>query len=160
MRSLSGDWPPTTGSGLPTPAHTGQNGVTRSRSAGKLTKISPSKSRGRQRLSLYHLMPLCWKSCNLPRGPPSGKRTKETISTRIAAGTQPRGSALPQLLPDGLSPDVHLKMARSLTHPICRPPILPRQIGHALANQVDDAKGEEARILEVLDILDKLSKLL
>ena len=31
---------------------------------------------------------------------PSGKRTRETVAARIAAGLQPRGLALPQMLPD------------------------------------------------------------
>ena len=42
---------------------------------------------------------------------PSGKRTVEIVVTRVAAGLQPRGRALPQLIPDLLGPEPHLAVS-------------------------------------------------
>ena len=52
---------------------------------------------------------------------PSGRRSAETVATRVAALTQPTGAALPQQLPDGLSTDAHLEVALSTCHPFQRP---------------------------------------
>jgi len=49
---------------------------------------------------------------------PSSKRARTTIAARIASGLQPRGRAIPQLIPDLLGPDTHLAVAlKSNTQP-------------------------------------------
>ena len=63
---------------------------------------------------------------------PSGKRSREVVAAHAASGSQPRGSALPSLLPDGLGPGTHLRMALSTTHPFARPPSLPLLVKYAI----------------------------
>ena len=52
---------------------------------------------------------------------PSGGRALGVVATRIAAASQPVRRALPQLLPDGLGPDRHLRAAHGVAHPFYRP---------------------------------------
>lgn len=52
-------------------------------------------------------------------------RESSTIAVRLGAGVQPTGRAMPQLLPDGLGPDDHVKVALATVHPLARPPTVP-----------------------------------
>ena len=52
---------------------------------------------------------------------PQGRQTA-TTALRVGAGVQPTGRAMPQLLPDGLGPDDHVKVALVTVHPLARPP--------------------------------------
>ena len=49
---------------------------------------------------------------------PSGKRSRVSIGAQIGTGRQPRGRALPQLVPDLLGPEAHLSVAQAVTHPV------------------------------------------
>ena len=48
-----------------------------------------------------------------------------TTAVRVGSGIQPTGRAMPQLLPDGLGPQDHLKVALVTVHPLARPPAVP-----------------------------------
>lgn len=65
-----------------------------------------------------------------PRG-----REIATTASRVGAEVQPKGRAMPQLLPDGLSPDNHLVVAKATVHPTARPPTIPQWCDEAFAFQ-------------------------
>ena len=67
---------------------------------------------------------------------PSGRRSIDCLSTRIASGLQPRDVALPQLFPVGLTPGMHTEMSTVVSHPLQRPPAVPAQVEHALKFQL------------------------
>ena len=48
---------------------------------------------------------------------PSGHRSGDQLAAVVSTGRQPSRGALPQLLPDGLPPEVHLQAALSIRHP-------------------------------------------
>ena len=48
---------------------------------------------------------------------PSGRRTIESVAMSVAAERQPLRAALPQLVPDTLDPEEHLRISTSLVHP-------------------------------------------
>ena len=58
-----------------------------------------------------------------------------TTATRVGAGIQPAGRAMPQLLPDGLGPKDHVTVALATTHPLARPPALPSWCSKAIDAQ-------------------------
>ena len=57
------------------------------------------------------------------------------VALRVSAGFQPTGRSLPQVLPDGLGPDDHLKVAMASIHPMARPPSLPKWVADSLSLQ-------------------------
>ena len=73
--------------------------------------------------------------CGEPRIEAVREKPIETIASSIAAARQPRGQALPQLLPDGLTPEAHLAAAKLLDHPMADRPPLPAWCNAALAAQ-------------------------
>ena len=48
---------------------------------------------------------------------PSGRRSVDQLAASVSTGRQPSRGTLPQLIPDGLPPDVHLKVALAIRHP-------------------------------------------
>ena len=79
-----------------------------------------------------------------------------TIATRVTAGVQPTGRAMPQLLPDGLGPESHLEVAKGLTHPFARPPSVPAYVSDAIDAQLNlpgDLNLARARVSEGLQTL-------
>ena len=56
-----------------------------------------------------------------------------TTAVRASSGIQPTGRALPQLVPDGLGPEDHVKVALATTHPLARPPSIPSWCARAIA---------------------------
>ena len=83
----------------------------------------------------------------------------DNVLKRVAAGLQPRGFALPQLIPDGLDPEVHLQLAFSVIHPIKRPPRLPRQVSHDFEGMREEAPTKVARQLKIHELLKNLAML-
>ena len=53
---------------------------------------------------------------------PSGRRSVDQLAAAVSTGRQPSRGALPQLIPDGFPPDVHLKVALAVRHPYCAAP--------------------------------------
>ena len=79
-----------------------------------------------------------------------------TIATRVTAGVQPTGRAMPQLLPDGLGPESHLEVAKGVTHPFARPPSVPEYVRDAINAQLDlpgDLKQARAKVKDGLQVL-------
>ena len=75
------------------------------------------------------------EQCNFT---PSGGAAIATSALRVAAGLQPPGRKLPTLLPEGLGPQEHLKVALGLQHPVARPLKLKSHLHHAVENQHSD----------------------
>ena len=69
---------------------------------------------------------------------PSSGTSVFTSAIRVAAGLQPPGRRLPTLLPEGLGPEEHLKVALGLVHPVARPIRLKQHLHHAIENQHTD----------------------
>ena len=53
---------------------------------------------------------------------PAGGRSIEKAVDAMVGGLQPTRKKLPQLLPDGLTPDMHLKAAMMVQHPLTYAP--------------------------------------
>ena len=47
----------------------------------------------------------------------SGRASREAVCMRISSSSQPTKRAVPQLVPDGLSPDAHVVRALECVHP-------------------------------------------
>ncbi len=57
---------------------------------------------------------------------PSGHRHAQSVATVVSSGVQPTKQGLPQLVPDYLRPEMHVRIARSLQHPFqLRPSVHP-----------------------------------
>ena len=87
---------------------------------------------------------------------PSGKRCRRSIGAQIGTGRQPRGRALPQLVPDMLGPEAHLTVAQAVTHPFTRPPTLFPPVQYAIAAQPRDAQTvirQRGAMVKALDAL-------
>ena len=69
---------------------------------------------------------------------PSSGTSIHTSALRIAAGLQPPGRRMPTILPEGLGPDEHLRVALGVQHPVARRVVLKPHIHHALDNQHSD----------------------
>ena len=82
------------------------------------------------------------------------------VATRVSAGVQPTGRSLPQLLPDGLGPVDHLKVAKCSTHPMSRPPSLPRWITDSLHLQDMDLADVVLLRKQILLLLSSLAEAL
>ena len=82
------------------------------------------------------------------------------VATHVSAGVQPTGRSLPQLLPDGLGPIDHLKVAKCSTHPMARPPSLPRWISDSLQFQDMDPAVLVSLRKRILVLLSSLAEAL
>ena len=76
----------------------------------------------------------------------------------MATGLQPTRKALPQLLPDGMPPHLHLQAALATKHPmVCRPvPTYP--VAYALKYAMDDDTAMSKRRAEVTAVLRELAE--
>ena len=74
---------------------------------------------------------------------PSRQRRPEKIAQAIAAGQQPTGKAIGQLIPDGLGYVGFLKAIRTIEHPIEQPPKLAAGIVEAIG--VIQTKGDSIK---------------
>ena len=86
----------------------------------------------------------------------SGRRTVTAITSSIASAIQPRGHALPQLLPDGLHPQQNLAAARLLEHLMKQGPLLPAWCCAALASQGHNATDLDVARMAVAAALERL----
>ena len=66
------------------------------------------------------------------RHAPAGGRSVEKAADTMAAGLQPTRKKLPQLLPDGLTPEVHLQAAMKVQHPLTYAPSITEAVKYAL----------------------------
>ena len=85
-----------------------------------------------------------------------GRLDVSTVATRVTAGVQSTGRAMPQLLPDGLGPDYHLEVAKGLTHPFARPPSVPLHVKEAIDAQhklPGDLNQARSMVKDELEIL-------
>ena len=86
----------------------------------------------------------------------AGNSDVATVAMRVTAGVQPTGRSMPQLLSDGLGPDDHLTVAKSLTHPMARPPSLPSYVQSAVDAQKEmplDLNNARMKVMKELEIL-------
>ena len=88
---------------------------------------------------------------------PSGKRSRTTVAFRIAAGLQPRGHAIPQLIPDLLGPETHLAVACTSLHPALRPPPLFPPVRYAHLHQPNSPHATNAQREKMLVALQALA---
>ena len=57
-----------------------------------------------------------------------------TITSRASAGVQSTRRAMPQLVPDGLTPEEHVEVAKTLVHPMLLPATVHEPVKAALAH--------------------------
>ena len=88
---------------------------------------------------------------------PSGKRSRDVIATRVAAGLQPIRRALPQLVPDGLSPDLHLQIAHSVAHPYTARPSPTAPIQYAIEHSIADDMAASEQREQMLSVLERMA---
>ena len=89
---------------------------------------------------------------------PSGGRHRAVAGAQVAAGRQPRGRALPQLVPDMLGPEVHLDVALRVQHPLTRPPPLFAPVAYAVEHQPDDADELNRQRMQMHEALAHLAE--
>ena len=82
----------------------------------------------------------------------------QTVAACVSAGVQPTGRSMPQLLPDGLGPKDHLKVALATTHPFARPRSVPVHCANAINAQAVAGESLVARRYLILDLVRKLAK--
>ena len=87
----------------------------------------------------------------------AGGRTLERYCDTVAAGLQPTRKALPQLLPDGLPPDVHLQAALAVQHPLAYALTTTDPVRYALKNACEDLEETRNRRQKVVVLLRKLA---
>ena len=78
-------------------------------------------------------------------------------SETMAKGMQPTRKALPQLIPDGLSPHLHLQAAMVVRHPMMLKPISSAPVEYALKYADDDLEVTRRKSLAVVSVLRKLA---
>ena len=88
---------------------------------------------------------------------PSGQRSGAQLAAVVSTGRQPGRGALPQLLPDGLPPDVHLKAALALQHPFCSAPSTTPAVKYAMTYALDSAATMVERRGQVSDAIEALA---
>ena len=91
---------------------------------------------------------------------PSGGRDAARIATVISAFAQPVRRSLPSLLLEGLGPQHHLIVWRSMPHPFQAPPVSSRCVKYA----IDFAEGDVGVCIrsreKLADAIVRLSKVL
>ena len=88
---------------------------------------------------------------------PSGGRSIEKAVDTLATGLQPTRKALPQLIPDGLPPHVHLQAALATQHPLAYRPRATDPVQYALKYAPDDAAATRERRQAVAKTLRELA---
>ena len=87
---------------------------------------------------------------------PSGGRSVEKAADLLASGIQPTRKALPQLVPDGMPPDLHLKAALRVKHPLAYEPATTAPVRYALdyapddLDEINNSRGRVAKLLRKL----------
>ena len=90
---------------------------------------------------------------------PSGRRSVEQIAAAVSTGRQPSRGAMPQLIPDSLPPDVHLRLALSIRHPYCAAPSCTVAVRYSVRHATESAasmvesRGRFARLSSTLRTL-------
>ena len=79
------------------------------------------------------------------RHTPAGGRSMEKAADTMAGGLQPTRKKLPQLLPDGLTPDMHPKAAMMVQHPLTYAPSTTDPVKYALKWACEDADQTMAK---------------
>ena len=91
---------------------------------------------------------------------PSSGASVHTSALRVAAGMQPPGRRMPTILPEGLGPDEHLRVALGVQHPVARRAVLKPHIHHALDNQHSDPSHLESFRYMIMDLVLVLAGLM
>ena len=91
------------------------------------------------------------------RQPPSGRRHKSTVAASVTAGVQPSRQGLPHVIPDFLTPETHMSVAQSISHPFALPPLVHPAIAKALAEQDGVAKALVERRPRMLEACGNLA---
>ena len=89
---------------------------------------------------------------------PSCKRSPAKVAAMIGAGVQLRSRALPQLVPDFLSLEGHVKVALKVAHPASRHRVLFAPAQHALRYQPRDPVTlvqQRAKIVCAMENIEK-----
>ena len=87
---------------------------------------------------------------------PSGGRSLEKAADLLTTGIQPTRKALPQLVPDGMPPDFHLKAALQVKHPMAYEPVTYASVRYALKyapedlDEINKMRGDVAKMLRKL----------
>ena len=76
----------------------------------------------------------------------------------MATGVQPTRKALPQLIPDGLPPELHLQAALAARHPLSYPPESTKPVEYALRYAPDDLAETRERRLQVCKLVRILTE--
>ena len=90
---------------------------------------------------------------------PAGGRSVEKAADTMAGGIQATRKKLPQLLPDGLPPDMHLQAAMTVQNPLSYPMSSTVAVDYALRNSPDDFEDVMDRRAKVATVLRQLSVL-
>ena len=91
---------------------------------------------------------------------PSGQRSGDQLAAPVSTGRQPERGALPQLLPDGLLPEVNLKAALSIRHPYCAVPSATVAVKYAAQYALDDPAAMATRRTSVSETIEELATVL
>ena len=89
---------------------------------------------------------------------PSGGRSLEKTSDYLSIGIQPTRKALPQLLPDGMLPHLHLRAALKVKHPMAYEPATTVPVTYADRYALDDLEETNMRRSLVSWLLRKLAE--
>ena len=89
---------------------------------------------------------------------PSGGRSLIKAADVLATGVQPTRKALPQLIPDGLPPELHLQAALSARHPLSYPPESTEPVEYALRHAPDNLEGTRERRARVCKLVRVLTE--
>ena len=88
---------------------------------------------------------------------PSGRRSVDQLAAAVSTGRQPSRGALPQLIPDGLPPEVHLKVALSIRHPFCAAPSCTVAVRYSIKHTIDSAASMVERRARVCPAIEALA---
>ena len=82
-----------------------------------------------------------------------------SVATALEAQRQPAGR-LPQLIPDGLPPDVHQQAALALQHPFAIPGRSTHAVTYACKHSADERDGIGPRRESIIDLVEELTAML
>ena len=88
---------------------------------------------------------------------PCGKRAVRTVADKISTCVQPTRRVAPTIIPEGLGPVAHLKVALSIQHPFLRTTALEPVAEKALEDQHDDPRDLIAFRNEVSKLVSELA---
>jgi hypothetical protein len=88
---------------------------------------------------------------------PSGRRSAHSIAARASSGIQAAGKALPQLIPDGLTPGEHVAVAMNTCHPLQLTPTLFPPVAYATNNGLYDNEECNAQRTHMLKLVTNMA---